>query len=295
MPFPRFGIDVSASPSEQPNLTSPDMVNVRFWDPATGRGKGANRPGISRLLPRVPVPDNGNFHFLIQHLAVVVDPTTEGLLDNFDYPGANFTDDPSSGPRNPGRRIRTGGWARQPNRNRRRTPVITWNDPAAIQYGTALSGTQLNASAKDPLTGGNVAGSFVYSPASGAILPIGPHQLLQATFTPTNTSLYRTKKAKAHIDVIPSPGVPATYRYTGLVVGAGSITTARLTRLFRHSTDPGYSASIGFPDGQITPDQDVDIGANYSFPNNMPKIGQTYVIYSADITDPSAALSYTPF
>jgi hypothetical protein len=38
--------------------------------------------------------------------------------------------------------------------------TITWSAPADIVYGTALSATQLNATA-------NVAGSFVYAPAAG--------------------------------------------------------------------------------------------------------------------------------
>jgi hypothetical protein len=39
------------------------------------------------------------------------------------------------------------------------TPVITWSTPADIIYGTALSATQLNATA-------NVPGSFVYAPVA---------------------------------------------------------------------------------------------------------------------------------
>ncbi|MGA3328150.1 MAG: Ig-like domain-containing protein, partial [Terriglobia bacterium] len=42
------------------------------------------------------------------------------------------------------------------------TPTITWSNPSAITYGTALGGTQLNASA-------NVQGSFAYTPASGTV------------------------------------------------------------------------------------------------------------------------------
>src|SRR5205085_4571032 len=37
------------------------------------------------------------------------------------------------------------------------TPVITWPTPAGITYGTALSATQLNATANTP-------GTFVYTP-----------------------------------------------------------------------------------------------------------------------------------
>src|SRR6185503_3716164 len=43
------------------------------------------------------------------------------------------------------------------------TPTITWSAPAAIVHGTALSATQLNATASVP-------GSFVYNPAAGTVL-----------------------------------------------------------------------------------------------------------------------------
>ena len=49
-------------------------------------------------------------------------------------------------------------------------PAITWATPAAITYGTALSATQLNASS-------TVAGTFVYTPAAGAVLTAGPQTL----------------------------------------------------------------------------------------------------------------------
>lgn len=56
------------------------------------------------------------------------------------------------------------------------TPTITWDTPAAIASGTALSGTQLNATA-------SVAGSFSYAPAAGTVLGAGS-QILSVTFTP---------------------------------------------------------------------------------------------------------------
>src|SRR6202041_3998773 len=62
------------------------------------------------------------------------------------------------------------------------TPVITWNTPAAITYGTALSAAQLNATA-------SVAGSFAYSPVAGTVLGAGA-QTLSVTFTPTNSTDY---------------------------------------------------------------------------------------------------------
>ncbi len=65
------------------------------------------------------------------------------------------------------------------------TPVITWATPAAITYGSALSATQLNASS------GGVAGTMLYSPAAGTVLG-GGAQILQVTFTPTDTTDYNT-------------------------------------------------------------------------------------------------------
>ncbi len=63
-------------------------------------------------------------------------------------------------------------------------PVITWNNPASITYGTALSATQLNATA-------SVAGTFAYTPALGSI-PAAGTDTLSVTFTPTDTTDYTT-------------------------------------------------------------------------------------------------------
>lgn len=63
-------------------------------------------------------------------------------------------------------------------------PVITWATPAAINYGTALSATQLNATTPLP-------GNFVYTPALGAV-PTAGAQTLSVTFTPTDNVDYAT-------------------------------------------------------------------------------------------------------
>jgi RHS repeat-associated protein len=73
------------------------------------------------------------------------------------------------------------------------TPTITWSTPAAITYGTALSTTQLNASA-------SVAGAFSYSPTFGTVLTVGT-QTLSATFTPTDTTDYNSTTATASLTV----------------------------------------------------------------------------------------------
>ena len=65
------------------------------------------------------------------------------------------------------------------------TPTITWNTPASIIYGTALSATQLNATT-------TVAGTWAYSPAAGTVLSAGAGQTLSVTFTPTDTASYNS-------------------------------------------------------------------------------------------------------
>ena len=87
------------------------------------------------------------------------------------------------------------------------TPTITWATPSAITYGTALSATQLNAS-------GSVAGSFVYSPASGTILAVGA-PTLTASFTPTDTSNYATVTASVNLNVLVAvPSAPTAVTAT---------------------------------------------------------------------------------
>ena len=75
----------------------------------------------------------------------------------------------------------------------KKTPTITWGNPAAITYGTPLSLTQLDAK-----TG--PAGTFVYTPAKGTVLGAGSHTL-SVTFTPTDTTDYNTATKTATLVV----------------------------------------------------------------------------------------------
>jgi hypothetical protein len=78
----------------------------------------------------------------------------------------------------------------------RAVPVIEWFTPALITSGTALSSAQLNAEA-------NVSGTFVYSPASGTVLPAGT-QTLSMTFTPTDGTDYASATVSQTITVVPA-------------------------------------------------------------------------------------------
>src|ERR1700733_10345 len=73
------------------------------------------------------------------------------------------------------------------------SPSITWNSPATIQYGAALSDVELDATASVP-------GNFVYSPAAGTVLQAGT-QKLTATFTPSDTVTYKTVTSSVQLTV----------------------------------------------------------------------------------------------
>jgi hypothetical protein len=93
-------------------------------------------------------------------------------------------------------------------------PVITWPTPAPIAYGTALSATQLNATA-------NVPGTFVYSPAAGTILSAGA-DTLNVTFTPTDTTDYATVSDSVTLTVNkPARGFKLSALPTALTIPQG--------------------------------------------------------------------------
>ena len=72
-------------------------------------------------------------------------------------------------------------------------PTITWATPVAIQEGTLLSATQLNALASVP-------GTYTYSPATAALLPVGKHTL-KVTFVPTDPK-FETIETTVEIEVL---------------------------------------------------------------------------------------------
>ncbi len=86
--------------------------------------------------------------------------------------------------------------------------VVTWATPVPITYGTALSATQLNATASE-------AGKFVYTPASGKVLAVGTYTL-SVKFTPTTTSGYTTVTATTVSLVVDQANTTTTITSTSL-------------------------------------------------------------------------------
>ncbi len=76
------------------------------------------------------------------------------------------------------------------------TPIITWTKPANMSAGAALSAIQLDATA-------NVAGTLVYAPPAGTVLPAGLHTL-SGVFTPTDIADYTTADGSVQVNVGPS-------------------------------------------------------------------------------------------
>jgi len=73
------------------------------------------------------------------------------------------------------------------------TPVISWPTPASIEYGTALSEAELNATASVP-------GTFVYLPAIGDV-PRAGDQKLSVTFIPSDSVDYTRATATVNLTV----------------------------------------------------------------------------------------------
>ncbi|MGD0737565.1 MAG: Ig-like domain repeat protein, partial [Terracidiphilus sp.] len=102
------------------------------------------------------------------------------------------------------------------------TPPISWVSPAPITYGTPLGGTQLNAATI-------TAGTFAYSPAAGVVLG-GGNQVLNVTFTPTDTTDYTTSTATVQLTVSQaSPTVTVTSSANPGLAGSPVTFTATVT------------------------------------------------------------------
>ena len=87
------------------------------------------------------------------------------------------------------------------------TLQITWSNPQAIDYGTALSSTQVNAEA-------NVLGSFAYDPLAGMVLLSCTQTLKQPSRQPTRRTTTAPTR-RSHTLSTPSHS-PASYsRSTG--------------------------------------------------------------------------------
>lgn len=136
------------------------------------------------------------------------------------------------------------------------TPTITWATPADIDFGTALDGTQLNATATWDVGVATVtvAGTFNYTPSQGGLLSVGTHTL-SVLFMPTDTANYNNATATVQINVRTGYPIVMSAQFSPTVIPlnvAHPITTVTVTvkndSVKPHVTqgpDPGFEYSEG--------------------------------------------------
>jgi hypothetical protein len=122
------------------------------------------------------------------------------------------------------------------------TFTMAWANPAAIVYGTALSGAQLNATATVP-------GTFAYTPAAGTVLGAGSGQSLSVTFTPADTTLTVMTRSVTINVLKATPAItwanPAPIGY-GTALGAPQLNaTASVSGTFTYSPPAGTVLGAG--------------------------------------------------
>ncbi|HEY6446554.1 MAG TPA: alkaline phosphatase family protein, partial [Acidobacteriaceae bacterium] len=190
------------------------------------------------------------------------------------------------------------------------TPTIVWQTPNAILYGTALSSKQLDATS-------TAAGTFVYTPAAGTVLPTGT-QTLSVSFTPADTTDYTTATASVTLSVdqqapaivwkTPNPifygtalsvgqldattTVAGTFSYSptaGTVLGAG---TQVLSATFTPVDTADYVASTASVPLTVVPATPV---INWPFPPAPFLQGTALSSAQLNATSPAAGtFSYSP-
>ncbi len=123
------------------------------------------------------------------------------------------------------------------------TPTVTWTAPAAISYGTALSATQLDATASVP-------GIFTYTPPTGTVLKAGTNQSLSVLFTPTDSTDYTTATGGTSITVTQvTPTVtwtaPAAISYGTALSATQLDATASVPGIFTYTPPTGTVLKAG--------------------------------------------------
>lgn len=138
------------------------------------------------------------------------------------------------------------------------TPVITWSPPASVPAGTALSSTQLNASANAP-------GTFIYNPPAGTILASGTAQTLNVTFTPTDSTDYGSASASVSLTVL-AGSFSGSVSPTAATVRVGNSKSFSVTITSSNFVGAVTLSCVQPPAGiscQFAPSQ-VSLGANAS-------------------------------
>jgi hypothetical protein len=180
--------------------------------------------------------------------------------------------------------------------------TLTWAQPAAVPFGTALSSTQLDATAT--FNGNPVPGTFTYVPAAGTIPKVGT-AALKVSFTPSSSNFLAALGAsKVVVNALPdttslsispstvaygseqlavitvqvSPGVSTPYPTVGkVVVSSGATPLCSITL-----------ASVG--SCVVTSNTLLSAGGPYSITGTFTSSNKEF----ATSTSPAASLTVTP-
>jgi gliding motility-associated-like protein len=185
-------------------------------------------------------------------------------------------------------------------------PVITWNNPADITYGTQLAnGVQLNASA-------NVPGVYTYDPPPGRMLDAGAAQSLKVTFVPNDGVNYNTVVKTVLINVNKKV-LTATANNTSRPYGAANPTfTISYTGFVPGATDvidtppTATSAAIGSDQAgstfDITPSGGVDNNFSFNYVKGTLTITKATLTATAEnktreygLDNPEFTIAYSGF
>ncbi len=162
-------------------------------------------------------------------------------------------------------------------------PTITWNNPADISFGTALSGTQLNATS-------NVPGTFTYSPSAGTVLDAGDGQTLTADFVPADSTNYSS--------------VSGTHASINVKAAALYVVSSDGSRAFGHS-NPNVNSDVYRPNqwryGEFCWSNNLPVGAGTtSAPGtyaatcsgvNSTNYSAHYIAGTLSVTNPLSAIT----
>lgn len=166
-------------------------------------------------------------------------------------------------------------------------PIITWDNPATITYGTPLTSSQLNAKA-------NVAGVFTYTIGMATMLNAGNDQGLTVVFVPNDMDRYASITKSVSIDVRPAPLTIKADNKTKIIGSANPTLTATYTGFVNGDTADKLDTRVTLT---TSAKQDSPVGtypvivsgasdANYTI---------TFVAGNLTITDPPIRSIYVPF
>ena len=173
------------------------------------------------------------------------------------------------------------------------TPFLSWNTPAPILTGTALSAIQLGAIA---FAGTQVDGTYDYTPPMGTALPLGRHEL-HVVFTPTDPLNYATAAKSVWIVVYSAAAstgpLKVLHSFDQLATPFTSAGTGPYSALFQaadgsfYGTTPygGGPGITGGPEGQGTVFR-MDLAGTvtplYSFASPGPAFPYAGLVQGAD-------------